>query len=679
MASYGKLVKEVVQLLDRFDPENHCDEVFIEDALKDLKNKDVSEEAFVLEVLSGCIEFKQLLDVVVDAFYARSGKNCLASGYNLYAVICYLATFKLEDLGLQQFSKIIRSQDISKMYKFLSFFFDVINLSTWIKDDWSQIYDAPYVVENWITPLLRWQPEVEPLINQLHDKITNGCSPKKMDKIWTEPQEFNLTKPKPRAIPLPEKIPLQGKHQQVPPSTYKPPKEQQLLDEMKLKNRQKAETVLLEANTEQFSCANAEKSKRTKQVISQIIKEKELKLKFQCQPANEMPASYKADNIPIRLNTTAILREGALYNRRVEQELRKIEKLVEGARDPSEFMAWQRQMRERDMEEKLAEVERRRLEGRLSHEEAVLARHKIIQENKKKATLKKEETAGLMRLYAEKRLEEEKGMKELVEQVVEGHKNARQAKAKILECKQRIVQEVTEESQELLRQALEKAEAELIRKFELIRQIRAIESVPLIRHKFVDHTQTAGHALLGEMSLVELHERLTLLKEAKRKEDEEKRDTILREKQTKEQFLLDHLNQISLHRAAMGKANMLKKEEKKAKSQSTKAFLKDEQLVELQKKLEEKRQDRRQQSESLKIKAGEDSAQRLRSWNTRKKSLEEHHWLELERNLERQVQLLKHGSMSSEVALKLATCHAARIGASSLCTTHSLSGSKTAF
>ncbi|MGH0177403.1 UNVERIFIED_CONTAM: hypothetical protein FKN15_004690 [Acipenser sinensis] len=381
-------------------------------------------------------------------FYQQFKSRTRQETLQTSAIICYLATFKLEDLGLQQFSKIIRSQDISKMYKFLSFFFDVINLSTWIKDDWSQIYDAPYVVENWITPLLRWQPEVEPLINQLHDKITNGCSPKKMDKIWTEPQEFNLTKPKPRAIPLPEKIPLQGKHQQVPPSTYKPPKEQQLLDEMKLKNRQKAE----------------------------------------------------ADNIPIRLNTTAILREGALYNRRVEQELRKIEKLVEGARDPSEFMAWQRQMRERDMEEKLAEVERRRLEGRLSHEEAVLARHKIIQENKKKATLKKEETAGLMRRYAEKRLEEEKGMKELVEQVVEGHKNARQAKAKILECKQRIVQEVTEESQELLRQALEKAEAELIRKFELIRQIRAIESVPLIRHKFVDHTQPAEASTVGHIS-----------------------------------------------------------------------------------------------------------------------------------------------------------------------------------
>ncbi|MGH0159410.1 UNVERIFIED_CONTAM: hypothetical protein FKN15_067878 [Acipenser sinensis] len=101
--------------------------------------------------------------------------------------------------------------------------------------------------------------------------------------------------------------------------------------------------------------------------------------------------------------------------------------------------------------------------------------------------------------------------------------------------------------------------------------------------------QTAGHALLGETSLVELHEMLTLLKEAQRKEDEEKRNMILREKQTKEQFLLDHLNQISLHRAARGKANVLKQEEKKVKSQLAKAFLKDECLVELQKKLEGKR------------------------------------------------------------------------------------------
>lgn len=53
------------------------------------------------------------------------------------------------------------------------------------------------------------------------------------------------------------------------------------------------------------------------------------------------------------------------------------------------------------------------------------------------------------------------------------------------------MQEVTEESRELLRQALEDAEEELKKKFELIREIRAMESVPIIRHKFVDLTEVS--------------------------------------------------------------------------------------------------------------------------------------------------------------------------------------------
>lgn len=46
--------------------------------------------------------------------------------------------------------------------------------------------------------------------------------------------------------------------------------------------------------------------------------------------------------------------------------------------------------------------------------------------------------AELMHLYAEKRLQEQKEMKELVEQVMEGHKNVKQVKTKIQEYKQQI-------------------------------------------------------------------------------------------------------------------------------------------------------------------------------------------------------------------------------------------------
>ena len=66
------------------------------------------------------------------------------------------------------------------------------------------------------------------------------------------------------------------------------------------------------------------------------------------------------------------------------------------------------------------------------------------------------------------------------------------------------VEEVSEESRELLRQAFEEAEAEMKRKMELIQQIRAMEATPKSRNKLVDWTATAGHSLLSEMSVAEV-------------------------------------------------------------------------------------------------------------------------------------------------------------------------------
>ena len=42
------------------------------------------------------------------------------------------------------------------------------------------------------------------------------------------------------------------------------------------------------------------------------------------------------------------------------------------------------------------------------------------------------------------------------------------------------------------------------KRVELIQQIRAMESVPIIRTKFVDPTATGGQGFLTEMSLVEV-------------------------------------------------------------------------------------------------------------------------------------------------------------------------------
>ena len=70
--------------------------------------------------------------------------------------------------------------------------------------------------------------------------------------------------------------------------------------------------------------------------------------------------------------------------------------------------------------------------------------------------------------------------------------------------------------------------------------------------------QIPGHGLEGEMSVVELRERLALLKETRRRQEEERRDQIIQGKRAKSQGLRDMVEQVALCRAAMGRSAALR-------------------------------------------------------------------------------------------------------------------------
>ncbi|KAJ8783468.1 hypothetical protein J1605_009173 [Eschrichtius robustus] len=427
MAYYGKCLETVIKLLDQFKPEKESPEQFLEAAATSLQTLSPQEQAFIMEVLSGCLEYRKLLTVVVDAFYVQDGRLCLWADYSLFEVICYLATFQLEELGFQLFCSIMKSQPVHKVCKFLGFLFNPLNLGSWIKDEWSLIYETTHVKEHWIDPLMRWQPEVQELINQLQGALTNQPPLPKTKAKVTEPKEFNLTAPRPRAIPVPEPVPVVAKTRPrllglgpgpghlpsccwrdvlpspprvatstqrvpVPRSTYRPPKEQRLLEMTKRYNRRKAEELLLRASVEETRCAGPRSSGEPPVEDSK----KKLRLRFppRIVKAPKLTFYRPNDASPVKLNTAAILREGALYQRQVERELQRVDKLVDGAGDLSEFLRWQRKMQAKDREEQLATGECRRLQGKLSHEEAVLARQQVVQEKKQKADQKKEEVTG---------------------------------------------------------------------------------------------------------------------------------------------------------------------------------------------------------------------------------------------------------------------------------------------
>ena len=63
-------------------------------------------------------------------------------------------------------------------------------------------------------------------------------------------------------------------------------------------------------------------------------------------------------------------------------EYKRLDNLLSGAKDTSDFLEWQSTMRQKDQDEKMAESEQRRVMGKLSHEEAILARQNQVQANK---------------------------------------------------------------------------------------------------------------------------------------------------------------------------------------------------------------------------------------------------------------------------------------------------------
>nr|XP_020847862.1 cilia- and flagella-associated protein 99 isoform X1 [Phascolarctos cinereus]XP_020847864.1 cilia- and flagella-associated protein 99 isoform X1 [Phascolarctos cinereus] len=642
MASFNKCIKPIIEQLDKFNPEADSPEHVLEEMSTILQTLNIKDESFILEVLSGCLEYKKLLEVVVTAFYAHAGKKCLWSDYNLFIVICYLSTFCLDKIGFRPFSKIIKSLDSVKMHKFLQFFFNIMNLTTWIKDEWSLIYDASYVKETWIEPLLKWEPEIQTLIKYLSNIIENRSVLHLENPKLTKPKEFNLTVPRPRSILIPDVLPVLKKPEPVPRSTYNRPRIQKELGVIKQKNRRRAEALLLKANMDAYSCAVTRPEKREETELNQLP---DYKFKVSRKTKSKLPlVFYKPDNIPVKLNAAALYREEALYQHKAEKELRRIEDLLQGQKGFSEFIERQKKIQEKELEEKLAKAEHQILLGKLSREEAIMQHQNLIKENNKKANQKKEMIAKLKNEYMKQCLKEKKKRKKIIDQVTEGHKNVKTVQAKLRKTKQQLVQEVVQEIKQLHDQRLEIINEDNRRKCERVRELRSSESLPVIKDRFIDFTEDAGHGLFGEMSLVELQERLLLLKQQQKRDEEEKRDQIIREKQAKMNKLLEKAEQIAMCREACGRAAALKIEGKKRLEFHTpKAVSQDERNLELKKKIQEMMVQRQQQVDSLK--AGPRKAKAgLEPWLRPKTPFEERHWKILEEGREKAYKKLQRNT-----------------------------------
>merc|ERR1719228_775218 len=268
----------------------------------------------------------------------------------------------------------------------------------------------------------------------------------------------------------------------------------------------------------------------------------------------------KVKNPSIKMTTAALLREEKLYAKREEKSLQELEKLLQGARDDSDFKQWRDKIKaEADELKKISD--------------------KLL---RRKELLDQREAEALRRRNQE---------------IAEADRNAYFAKKAVEAENRQLVEEIQRVKNEMWREKQREEEIEKERKRALIREIRQLEAERIEDRNYklpIDLTSTAGHALLGEMSIAELRERLCLLKEKEEAKEAERRKEIHQAKHRQELRLNEAKRKIEAHRTLL-----LAEQKQVSKIPSTPSGSR---LRELEKKLAERKNQRIKFQQEAKLK-----------------------------------------------------------------------------
>lgn len=198
---------------------------------------------FIKQVFYGCIRYEEFLKIFIRVFYQLHpslNRNDMA----MYSTFAYLALFRLDELQIADFKKLVQGQDANKMNTFLGFIFNAESLRQHLREPWMSCYDFEYIDTKIIGGVEKNLPAVTEILRYVERKATGkitsqlsqssstmikddaeggaadsqigmsvthsvlnqsngngiGETPQRM---LTVPEPFNLTKARPKMIPLP--------------------------------------------------------------------------------------------------------------------------------------------------------------------------------------------------------------------------------------------------------------------------------------------------------------------------------------------------------------------------------------------------------------------------------------------------------------------------------------------
>lgn len=580
------------------------------------KGMDPDDQMFVRQVTYGVDRYKKLIKVIISSFYFKHSAEISLQDRTRYCIFAYLAMMRLDELGWPAFEKLVMSQDQRVIYVFMNFLFSAHNLQQWMKPEWLKIFDEEYIDQALIGGVLKWAEPASDLLTYLEEKVYNIQPPKDetvdVGPNVTVPEPFNLTRPKPRMVPEPDAIDCTPKGSLLNEKILDPNFTPAVDAKIKAQLQQNAADLAKKYDPAlEFQFKTAERVGALRpdgtqtfypRIKEAVERERAAELQFEVNPVKMPPKAPTAETAPIKLNTAAILREDNVYRKKQAQEAAMIKRYESELRDGSEFEDWKRRMGEADEEERIKEVNRRRIEMALSQEQAIEARKRKVRENRVAAKMQQAEMAVVSEKAEAEHMEEYLQKKLLVDDVMESRAAVPEARQQMLDAAAERAEEIRQETERIERENEERLMVELEMKQDLIRQIKALERVPIERVTKYDPTYTPGHMLLEEMSLAELKERLAFNTRRDAALREEKRKNILKERKDKEDDLArrsDRLNRIRSQASSEGTARRRDKTRKDRDVRLAEIAKSDTAALKLQAELEHKRAARKAEDERL--------------------------------------------------------------------------------
>ena len=507
------------------------------------------ENTFIQQVVYGWYRERPVLDSFIKNLYADCSASCARTDKIFYTIFAYLCIFRFDELGIQKFKALAKSQDPTKISNLISYLYNKENLYSCLRAEWMKVVDLTYAeefiiknVEKNMSELLRYNEDLVGVAADIAAKLAaseeakaNGTAGlKSVEKMGlTRPISPKLTQQRPPKLPEPLRIENNVVAKEVPAFINKT----NLVEIQSLKDAERETvrtyTIAKYSDSDQFTFHETKGGRKKEDVLREIEETTAKELQFDNTYVHE-PPDFSKVSAKVRLNAATILREDFLYRKQQAKDVAILKNYEEELRDPVEYYAWQEEMKEQDHQTKLKNVVVRREQAKQSSIEAKIAIEQQREGNKVVAKLIRVQANAIKE---QKELENEIAVLQnqlSAKEIIEARETKpKEAVQKVLQSKVETTKQIRSELEEQRKRKEEEDRIDEEIRTDKIRQLKALNSVHK-RHVVVfDPTKSAGVGLLDEMSYMEMKERLDTKKLKDEEKEKDKRAEILERKQKK--------------------------------------------------------------------------------------------------------------------------------------------------